>query len=79
MVAGDAARLVGAGLVIGLALAIAAGRVMRAPSLLFGLQPSDPATLAAACLLLALVAIAASLVPARRAARLDALAALRHE
>jgi hypothetical protein len=50
-----------------------------ASSLLFGLKPSDPRTLAMAAALLAVVAAAASYLPARRAAKLDPMAALREE
>ena len=77
MVAREAGWLVMAGVVIGLGLAAATGRL--ASGLLFGLQPSDPATMASAAALLAAVAIVASYVPAWRAARVDPLIALRSE
>jgi putative ABC transport system permease protein len=48
-------------------------------SLLFGVRPNDPATLAAAALALALVAVLATWIPARRAARIDPMVALRYE
>ncbi|MGH7468399.1 MAG: FtsX-like permease family protein, partial [Longimicrobiales bacterium] len=46
-------------------------------TLLFGIQPNDPATITGAALLLLLVALAAAYVPARRAGRLDPIAALK--
>jgi predicted permease len=48
-------------------------------SLLFGVRPNDPATLAAAALALALVAVIATWIPARRATRVDPMEALRYE
>ena len=69
--------LVVIGLVIGLAAASAATRVIE--GLLFGLQPHDPRTMGLAALVLLAVAGAAGFLPARRAARVDPLVALRHE
>jgi predicted permease len=77
MVLREAALLTAAGLAVGLPLTLAATRLVR--SMLFGLSPGDPLTLAAAGALLAAVAFAAALWPARRAARVDPLAALRYE
>jgi len=77
MVLREAAVLLGAGLAIGAALALWAGRA--AGSLLFGLQPNDPATLAAAMALLAAVAVLASAGPARRAAGIQPVETLREE
>lgn len=68
---------VGLGLIVGLALGLAAARVMR--NVLFEVSPTDPTTLAVTCALLILVAVAAALGPAARAARLDPLVALRDE
>jgi predicted permease len=65
------------GAVIGLAAAYAAARLLR--GLLYGVSPGDPATFAAVALLLALVAVAAAWVPARRAMRTDPVTALRYE
>jgi ABC-type lipoprotein release transport system permease subunit len=50
-----------------------------AASLLFGLKPYNPAVLATACMGLAVVAVLASMVPARRAARLAPMVALRED
>jgi putative ABC transport system permease protein len=70
-------RLVGLGALLGLGGAWAATRVVG--DLLYELSPRDPVTFAAGALLLAAVAIAASYVPARRAARVDPAVALRAE
>jgi ABC-type antimicrobial peptide transport system permease subunit len=64
-----------AGIAFGMLAALAATRVLRA--LLFGVAPSDPLTLASVVALLGLAALAASWIPARRAARLDPSTALR--
>jgi len=77
MVLRESLRLVAAGLAVGLVLALAAGRVVL--GLLFGIQPSDPFTLAVAVLALLAVAILAAYLPARRASRVDPLVALRYE
>jgi putative ABC transport system permease protein len=69
------ARLLAIGAAAGLLLTWTAGRLLR--SLLFGVHAMDAVTLAAAVLSLALVAALAAYVPARRAARIDPLAAIR--
>jgi predicted permease len=79
MVARDAGRLLGIGLGAGVILALVAGRAASSTSLLFNLTPYDPPTLVGACLLLGGIAGAACLIPARRAATGNALAALRQE
>src|SRR2546428_10886433 len=66
-------QLTAAGVALGLAGSMAASRWIS--SFLFGVQPADPATLAGTCLLLALAALAASYIPARRAARVDPMTA----
>jgi ABC-type antimicrobial peptide transport system permease subunit len=65
------------GVVLGTAGAYAVTRVLR--SLLYGVGERDPLTFVAVAVLLALVALLASWVPARRAARVDPLAAMRAE
>jgi ABC-type antimicrobial peptide transport system permease subunit len=65
------------GALIGLPVALAAARLMR--SMLFGLQPSDPLALVASLAGIATVAMAGSFIPARRAANVDPIVALRTE
>jgi ABC-type antimicrobial peptide transport system permease subunit len=77
MIIREGGLLVGVGLLIGAVLGLGATRA--AQSLLFGLQAHDPGTLLAALLLLALIGLAASYWPARRAANLDPAAVLRNE
>jgi putative ABC transport system permease protein len=77
MVVRQGMRPVVAGAAIGLAGAMAITTVMQ--SLLFGVNPIDPATYAVATLTLALIALAACAIPAMRATRVDPLVALRDE
>jgi putative ABC transport system permease protein len=70
-------KLTVAGLVIGLAGALAATRMIS--SLLFEVTATDPITFAAVSIVLALVAFAACLIPARRAMKVDPMVALRYE
>jgi predicted permease len=65
------------GLGLGLPIALALARLLRAQ--LFGLPPHDPLTIASATLLLGCVTVLAGLVPARRAMRVDPILALRYE
>ena len=77
MVMREAGRVLMIGVAAGTPLALLAGR--GASSLLFGLKPYDPLTLVAAIALLAAIAALASLLPARRAAKVDPMVALRYE
>jgi putative ABC transport system permease protein len=75
LIVGQGMALAGVGLAIGLAAAFGVTRLLR--SVLYGVGPADPATFAGVVLLLALSAFTAVYVPARRAARLNPLVALR--
>jgi putative ABC transport system permease protein len=77
MVLRQALRPVAAGIAVAVPLALGAASWFR--SLLFGVSPSDPTTIIAACLVLVLAAVLAAYLPARRAANLDPLTALRYE
>jgi putative ABC transport system permease protein len=70
-------RLIAIGVVAGLAAAIVLSRVLT--TFLFEVKPTDPATLIAVALLFVLVALLACWVPARRAVKVDPIAALRYE
>jgi predicted permease len=77
MILRKAATLLVAGLALGAGLSLAAATA--ASALLFGLKPRDPVTLAIAAAVLAVVALGASYLPARRAAALDPIASLKEE
>lgn len=77
MILGKAVTLLAVGLLLGTGLSLAAAGA--ASALLFGLKPRDPATLAGSALLLAVVAMVASLVPSMRAANVNPVDSLRAE
>jgi len=66
-----------AGAILGLGASFAVSRLLT--TMLYGVKPGDPVTLVACAVLLLLVALAASYLPTRRAARVDPLVALRYE
>jgi predicted permease len=73
----EAVLLAAAGLAVGVPVALAVAHLLR--SVLFGIQPYDPATLLGSVLLLTGVAVIAAWIPARRAAKVAPMAALRYE
>ena len=77
IVLGEAGTLLAIGLAIGTAVSLAAAGSVRA--LVFGLEPDNPGVIGLACALLALTGVAASYLPARRAANMPPLVALREE
>jgi predicted permease len=77
LVVGRGLALALTGVAIGVVVALVASRVME--SLLFGIEPRDPATFIGVPVVLTVVALVASIVPAIRAARVDPIVALRTE
>jgi ABC-type antimicrobial peptide transport system permease subunit len=77
MVLGGTGRLVALGLAVGATLALALTRFIE--TLLYDVNARDPLTYAGVALVLALVALGAAWLPARRAARVDPMTALRAE
>jgi putative ABC transport system permease protein len=77
LVAAHAGRVIAAGAVAGLVVGSAVGRLLE--TMLFGVRPFDPVTLAAVVTLMAITALASVAGPAWRAARIDPAVALRNE
>ena len=77
LILGEGARLALMGVAIGLVASLAVARLMS--SLLFDIEATDPLTFVAVAVLLSLVALFASYVPARRAMKVDPMVALRYE
>ena len=77
LVIGQGMRLAGAGLVIGLVLALASGRILQ--GFLFGVTAHDPMILLAVSITVAVATLAACYIPVRRAVRVDPMVALRAE
>jgi putative ABC transport system permease protein len=77
LVLGEGVKRTLVGIVLGLGAALVASRTLQ--GLLYGVPPTDPATYGGVIVVLVTVALAASLLPAWRAARLDPLVALRRE
>jgi len=76
-IVGEGMAVVAIGIAIGLAGGVALGTTIS--SLVFGVTVRDPATYAGVAIVLAVVALAACAIPARRAARVDPMIALRYE
>jgi putative ABC transport system permease protein len=77
MILGQGMRLTIAGLVGGLLAALGLARLLQTQ--LFNVKPSDPSTMAAVSVFIALVALAACYIPASRATRVDPMVVLRDE
>ncbi len=77
LVVGQGAVLAVVGVGAGLVSALAVTRLMA--RLLYGIKPNDPVTFIAVAILLSIVAVVASYIPARRAAKIDPIVALRYE
>jgi predicted permease len=77
LIVGQGAKLAGAGLLVGVGLALMAGRALE--GLLFGVTPRDPLMLALVTVAVAATTLAACYVPGRRAVRVDPMLALRAE
>jgi ABC-type antimicrobial peptide transport system permease subunit len=77
MILRESTWLATAGIVVGVCAALILTRLVK--SMLYGIRPCDPAALVGGVLVLLVVALVASWIPARRAARVQPMEALRHE
>ena len=77
MILGESGWLASAGVLLGAGAALGLTRLVKA--MLYGIEPYDPPTIVGGVLILLLVALAASWIPAGRAARVQPMDALRHE
>jgi putative ABC transport system permease protein len=77
LIVGEGARLIAAGVAVGTAAAVLVGRLLE--TLLFDVRPSDPIALATAIAAFGAIALAATLVPAYRASRVELMEALRQD
>jgi ABC-type antimicrobial peptide transport system permease subunit len=77
LVMSEVLLLLAIGLAVGIPSAMALGRFVSAQ--LYGIQPRDPVIAGSTVLLLTIVSVAAGLIPAHRASRIDPIMALRHE
>ena len=77
LVLGQGLRLMILGVIVGLAVSMISTRTMR--GMLHGVSAHDPLTLALTCMVLAVAALVASYIPARRATKIDPIVALRYE
>jgi putative ABC transport system permease protein len=77
LIVGRAVKLALTGILAGAVIALMASRVMR--SLLYDVAPNDPSTFIVICVILSAVALVASYIPARRAARVDPIVAIRYD
>jgi ABC-type antimicrobial peptide transport system permease subunit len=77
MILCESSWLAGVGILVGVGVAFGLTRLIK--TMLYGIQPYDPATLTGGVSILLVVALAASWIPATRAARVQPMDALRHE
>ena len=77
LIMSDGAKMAALGVIIGLLASL--GLTRRMANMLYGVSVTDPLTFAGVAILLTLVALGASYIPARRATRVDPMVALRYE